>query len=245
MKRWGVIAATVVAALAAGSADASVLLLKSSGTITSTSALPTQPYGSAEPQIGTSVSIAVRIDTSSIRTSDPATAGYSAFYRLASPGLVLTVGGMSYSFDLPVSLGVQNNLPSAGPNSTMDQISISQSVMGSTTDYDIPFSFDQPTALFLSFGITDPLAKALSSTTISGINTDLSAFSYQGLSFWAYNLKYNFTFNSNNMVTSISAESDVPEPATWALMLIGFGGVGSTMRRRKPVTISANIGGSI
>lgn len=34
----------------------------------------------------------------------------------------------------------------------------------------------------------------------------------------------------------------VPEPATWALMLVGFGGVGYTMRRRKPViktTVSA------
>ena len=29
------------------------------------------------------------------------------------------------------------------------------------------------------------------------------------------------------------AESAVPEPATWAMMLLGFGGIGFSMRRRK------------
>ncbi|HEX8838885.1 MAG TPA: PEPxxWA-CTERM sorting domain-containing protein, partial [Sphingomicrobium sp.] len=27
----------------------------------------------------------------------------------------------------------------------------------------------------------------------------------------------------------------VPEPATWAMMLLGFGAIGVSMRRRKPV----------
>ncbi|MFD1786959.1 FxDxF family PEP-CTERM protein [Sphingomonas floccifaciens] len=32
---------------------------------------------------------------------------------------------------------------------------------------------------------------------------------------------------------SFAGTSAVPEPATWAMMLIGFGGVGASMRRRK------------
>ena len=30
----------------------------------------------------------------------------------------------------------------------------------------------------------------------------------------------------------------VPEPASWAMMIVGFGAVGSSMRRRKPVRVS-------
>ena len=41
----------------------------------------------------------------------------------------------------------------------------------------------------------------------------------------------DFTFN-----TAVSA---VPEPATWAMMIIGFGAVGVTVRRRRPVVTFA------
>jgi len=30
----------------------------------------------------------------------------------------------------------------------------------------------------------------------------------------------------------------VPEPATWAMMIMGFGGMGAVLRRRKPATVS-------
>jgi PEP-CTERM motif len=32
---------------------------------------------------------------------------------------------------------------------------------------------------------------------------------------------------------SFSAQSAVPEPATWGLMLLGFAGIGMAMRRRR------------
>ncbi len=34
-------------------------------------------------------------------------------------------------------------------------------------------------------------------------------------------------------IGSIAAVSGVPEPATWAMMLLGFGGIGYSMRRRR------------
>ena len=32
---------------------------------------------------------------------------------------------------------------------------------------------------------------------------------------------------------SVQQAAAVPEPATWAMMLIGFGGIGASLRRRK------------
>ena len=34
-------------------------------------------------------------------------------------------------------------------------------------------------------------------------------------------------------VSNFTVGSAVPEPATWAMMLIGFGGIGFSMRRRR------------
>lgn len=42
-------------------------------------------------------------------------------------------------------------------------------------------------------------------------------------------------FNIDNLVLNASATGAVPEPATWATMMIGFGGMGYAMRRRSKV----------
>jgi PEP-CTERM motif/Lectin C-type domain len=42
------------------------------------------------------------------------------------------------------------------------------------------------------------------------------------------------TFPSGGYVVEYSSNAAVPEPASWALMIAGFGLVGSAMRRRKP-----------
>ena len=41
------------------------------------------------------------------------------------------------------------------------------------------------------------------------------------------NSQYNYEFTATGLTTG------VPEPATWAMMLIGFGAVGYSMRRRR------------
>ena len=66
---------------------------------------------------------------------------------------------------------------------------------------------------FGSLAATSLIAGATNLLTISGLNTGDGAYSG------------TLTFAS---------QSAVPEPATWALMLIGFGAVGFSVRRRRP-----------
>jgi hypothetical protein len=42
----------------------------------------------------------------------------------------------------------------------------------------------------------------------------------------------NYYYDSTGLSASITA---VPEPATWAMMIIGFGAAGSMIRRRRAV----------
>jgi PEP-CTERM motif-containing protein len=53
---------------------------------------------------------------------------------------------------------------------------------------------------------------------------------------------YTFAFGGNNTATSLASTLNgnvtitpaVPETATWVMMLLGFGGIGLAMRRRRP-----------
>lgn len=46
-------------------------------------------------------------------------------------------------------------------------------------------------------------------------------------------------FIVNNVVVDPNAPTGVPEPAAWALMLLGFGGVGAAMRRTRKAALSS------
>lgn len=45
----------------------------------------------------------------------------------------------------------------------------------------------------------------------------------------------NARFTTGNANLSQAVEGPVPEPATWAMMLLGFGGIGMAMRRKQKV----------
>ena len=51
--------------------------------------------------------------------------------------------------------------------------------------------------------------------------------------------KINLNFGASSTLTlfSTGAPGGVPEPATWALMILGFGGIGAAMRRKTKVRV--------
>jgi hypothetical protein len=59
---------------------------------------------------------------------------------------------------------------------------------------------------------------------------------------YLYDFGYNVTQNGLDPVADTwlvrGAGNGVPEPAAWAMMLAGFGLVGSAMRRRQKVAVS-------
>ena len=69
------------------------------------------------------------------------------------------------------------------------------------------------------------------STNVAFVTLDLDAGTYSNLPEGQRMLADNLTVNA----TVLSAIAPVPEPATWAMLIAGFGGVGALMRRRRSV----------
>lgn len=79
------------------------------------------------------------------------------------------------------------------------------------------------------------LATNLSSSVPVGVWTPYS-YSFQAVSTGNFTLAFNYTSGqtpSKDVILDAVNITAVPEPASWALMLMGFGGLGFAMRRRK------------
>jgi hypothetical protein len=87
-----------------------------------------------------------------------------------------------------------------------------------------------------SIGLMDPAAPSCGGLTVT--SNDLAAFDAIG-----YNLDFNilanpgYTFNTAQ-IFALAGAASVPEPQTWAMMVIGFGLAGAGTRRRSRVKIA-------
>lgn len=88
-------------------------------------------------------------------------------------------------------------------------------------------NFSDPTNPFTSFSL-------VSNTGFSGF--DVNDISLSGAGLLTLDLRDTNNAQGARISLQLNGAGAVPEPATWAMMLLGFGAVGATMRRRKRVT---------
>lgn len=90
-----------------------------------------------------------------------------------------------------------------------------------------------------SFSYNPLLGNLLLDISTSGSPGDTNALSFSSLSGDAMSNLYRsggtgaLTTGTNGLVTRFAQVSVVPEPGTWAMMLLGFAGVGMSTRRRR------------
>ncbi len=101
------------------------------------------------------------------------------------------------------------------------------------------------------FGIVDNLGGAPIDGTFDGLPDDGTLTADYGGEAYLLQISYYgdilspsaVTFSGgNDIVLDVLSETKVPEPATWALSIIGSGGIGSTLRRRRQAQTAAQSG---
>ncbi|MBP6031039.1 MAG: PEP-CTERM sorting domain-containing protein [Sphingobium sp.] len=146
---------------------------------------------------------------------------------------------------LPI-LYANYNLVTAPGESPLSSLVIRHPYGGMTSTYHIPINMGH-------WGGADSIAPGYKMNTLHYLNTPQAATLYVGLFKFKAPLPERYqvisfdfapgTFASTGTFQSIGAMNAqitigfkegprVPEPSTWALMIVGFGAIGSAMRRR-------------
>lgn len=142
---------------------------------------------------------------------------------------------------------------------TSDNASISQLITGLTVGRHYKLTFDygfsqerDPSGVYFSGDTINSLTASFGSTDWNSGNILLTSHGFVGwdsatIDFTATSgselLKFvaraNVALPSYALLSNVSISSAVPEPATWAMMILGFFGVGATARRRQRALMAA------
>ncbi len=99
-----------------------------------------------------------------------------------------------------------------------------------TITNDSLFGFDFNGMIRVTNGLRDPFNMGLQLNCYDNTSCDFSHTASVTLTLPS---DVTFTSDSGVFLTARSTSGGVPEPATWAIMLVGFAGVGSALRRRR------------
>ncbi|MEO6248896.1 MAG: PEPxxWA-CTERM sorting domain-containing protein [Sphingomicrobium sp.] len=127
-------------------------------------------------------------------------------------------------------------------NNTTDNATISASLSTLGVSNYTTFSDYATTTVSGLGGLTDlsTLFGNLTGTNVFGIHFGGGAgggeTAFYSIDFGTGSSSFKLNLPNSSSVTLFSGTGAVPEPATWAMMLLGFGAMGVSMRRRRRVT---------
>lgn len=164
------------------------------------------------------------------------------------PGVSLTLSGAGQSgsptvnvpFDDATALINSNNENASNfyPSGTTITFSFAQLVSG------LSFTFNNygtnATSNYAAFGTSGTL---ISSGFLGDVeNFDLVSVAGSGISrlLVSNDGSSNWTYGIGELTYTADAAGAVPEPATWGMMILGFGVIGGAMRRRAKVTTTVS-----
>lgn len=156
-----------------------------------------------------------------------------------------TSGGPT--FNRPLSGGVA--LSGVGTNVSYQAIGFTVSASGNYT-FDLSSTFDNFLAVYSApFNPANPLSNLLGADDDTvGSNARLVQLLLAGTSYVAVATAFDngdggaFTLTANGPGTLSVGVAAVPEPATWAMMLLGFGAIGASLRRRRTPSVKPRFG---
>lgn len=164
-------------------------------------------------------------------------AGYADFNAIdTGPGSDVSdwsSNGDGASAFLDLDLGAIYNLTTAYVTDRVTSGGGNNAFSGGTTDFTTSYSLTAYTDGTFTTAIGGPLV--FNKSTPGGPTTIASFLDVQSLSgFTAQYVRYSVLASNggNTGLSDIRFDATVPEPGTWALMIIGFGLVGVSARRR-------------
>lgn len=245
MKRVMVAAAFMT--LYARGADATVFRVTTSGTITSryTDSV------SGDPVEGLSYRLSVLLDTSAATITSVNSLYGPTMYKIVSSSFDYDVGSWTMREEekgnFLLTLTITNYPAGSGHDSVSLSLAASPLMNGAPAIHgaSTPFDFGPNDPLeyeYISANFTDSLGLNLDGAGIAPIQIGMqvgqsSEFtnSVSGPLPSPRPFMGQVGFSSNNAILSIGEVIALPEPATWAMFIGGFGLVGGAMRRRQRV----------
>jgi hypothetical protein len=166
--------------------------------------------------------------------SQGTTSGAQATATIANGAVTVGTAGLPTSLFNLVTTTIQSfsqaNAGGVSGSTTIEGLNLTGSIFGAST-YAILSSTPSPnTILFSGLGLTITLNEQILSGT-TGITTNAIHINFNN--FAAGTGLTNGDIILGHTQASFSPEGAVPEPSTWAMMLLGFAGIGLTLRRSR------------